>query len=449
MSTGGGKSVLDHPRSRGENNNVKLLPISPDGPPPLARGEPKPACDHGWRKRTTPARAGRTSRRRSHRTAATDHPRSRGENAPAEFVAGHVHGPPPLARGERHRAGRVRPRVRTTPARAGRTTRGMPGVFQTADHPRSRGENQGERRNLSPWDGPPPLARGELPVCMARQPRTLDHPRSRGENRQTDVPASGRRGPPPLARGERRGACPRPRPPLDHPRSRGENGDRTQDGPRPRGPPPLARGERRDLRQQQPQRRTTPARAGRTALLLSGHYSGSDHPRSRGENSIAIVPPVGICGPPPLARGERLLPVGRLTDRRTTPARAGRTRSASVSRRVRADHPRSRGENALPASDIDLPHGPPPLARGEPVHHPRPLTLALDHPRSRGENPDPPRHDAHCRRTTPARAGRTTPRNPRPSRRTDHPRSRGENGQFIRSAGTGSGPPPLARGELR
>ena len=276
------------------------------GPPPLARGELDITQRRTKRVRTTPARAGRTGCAGAASLRPADHPRSRGENSASRSRTSRLTGPPPLARGERMRRGLGGGRVRTTPARAGRTTNHERGNQHGPDHPRSRGENDGGGVLISARDGPPPLARGE--------------------------PAA----------------------------------DRTP----PRGC------------------RTTPARAGRTATLWTTPDPGSDHPRSRGENTACTPRPWPPSGPPPLARGE--LPARLAPDepQRTTPARAGRTACVSSAATCGSDHPRSRGENPRPRPSRPPEHGPPPLARGEPGCRSWPLRLS---------------------RTTPARAGRTDP----------------------------------------
>ena len=75
--------------------------------------------------------------------------------------------------------------------------------------------------------------------------------------------------------------------------------------------------------------RITPARAGKTMLLDVVNTKIKDHPRSCGKDSRAASPPSATPGSPPLVR-ERL-PGDFLTLVRIgiTPARAGKTRSAS------------------------------------------------------------------------------------------------------------------------
>ena len=132
----------DHPRSRGENEAACAGTDPETGSPPLARGKLPPGTApvpcHG----ITPARAGKTHRSTRRADARTDHPRSRGENPSGDSQSCLQGGSPPLARGKR-RPKVVSPRGRRiTPARAGKTRRFMPSSSAATDHPRSRGENQ-------------------------------------------------------------------------------------------------------------------------------------------------------------------------------------------------------------------------------------------------------------------------------------------------------------------
>ena len=213
--------------------------------------------------------------------------------------------------------------------------------------------------------GPPPLARGE-----PRAPRRL-----RSGARTT-----------PARAGRTRDSTGRGVSGADHPRSRGENRVPSSRTVMPRGPPPLARGEPQGTRRADRVDRTTPARAGRTRSRCWGPARSPDHPRSRGENCIRVSRAASNAGPPPLARGEHWLTTPTVAHLRTTPARAGRTRTCSRHSAQMADHPRSRGENASSAESTAKHIGPPPLARGEPVG------VDVAH---------------HHGRTTPARAGRT------------------------------------------
>ncbi len=201
------------------------------------------------------------------------------------------HGPPPLARGERHhRAGDLRP-VRTTPARAGRTGTWSRNRSTPTDHPRSRGENAGSATETQGIFGPPPLARGELLQEMPTQSFMRTTPARAGRTGDRDLAQFLQWTTP--ARAGRTTATAAPKPTAaDHPRSRGENCPYRSHISAWGGPPPLARGERDIKDEANEPRRTTPARAGRTLrdLQLCGAVivlrCGSELPSAGHEASL-------------------------------------------------------------------------------------------------------------------------------------------------------------------
>ena len=111
----------------------------------------------------------------------------------------------------------------------------------------------------------------------------------------------------------------------DHPRSCGKDFGLAAQGPGCPGSPPLVRERRYNTVASFTKFRITPARAGKTSVLHKNHLSNQDHPRSCGKDlpnlSVKLLKP----GSPPLVR-ERpgAYWVGE-TERRITPARAGKT----------------------------------------------------------------------------------------------------------------------------
>ena len=151
-----------------------------------------------------------------------------------------------------------------------------------------------------------------------------------------------------------------------HPRSRGENPGYTPGRDIYHGSSPLTRGK---LRPDTLRRRTVgliPAHAGKTPRSRPRSWSPRAHPRSRGENGIPAAPPPTRTGSSPLTRGKRC------STRRTSPrvglipAHAGKTSRALSALGSLGAHPRSRGENLTPAGRLVIDGGSSPLTRGKP-----------------------------------------------------------------------------------
>jgi len=194
--------------------------------------------------------------------------------------------------------------TRPTPARAGTTRpRRLPAARQHP-HPRSRGDHQRRPlvgRNLP---GPPPLARGP--------------PVQQSEIRLRAGPTPARAGTTPRRFGRSSTSA-------SHPRSRGDHTIRAQSLGQSPGPPPLARGPRCRDHYREERGGPTPARAGTTSSPSSSAKRIGAHPRSRGDHVNRELESSRRAGPPPLARGPRVLPERNHHVGRPTPARAGTT----------------------------------------------------------------------------------------------------------------------------
>ena len=191
-----------------------------------------------------------------------------------------------------------------------------------------------------------------------------------------------------------------------HPRSRGENNPFLGCSGGGLGSSPLTRGKRDTIWQGISTVGLIPAHAGKTPCWAPPYLVLRAHPRSRGENQVAVVMILSPSGSSPLTRGKRRLLVGHGKRLGLIPAHAGKTsRSLSRSRRRRA-HPRSRGENRVVGPPWVGQLGSSPLTRGK--------LIGL----AGGSQLDG---------LIPAHAGKTLSQPPRALRRTAHPRSRGEN----------------------
>ena len=133
----------------------------------------------------------------------------------------------------------------------------------------------------------------------------------------------------------------------DHPRLRGEQPVRSLLGAQGGGSPPLARGTDSARDGEVIPRRITPACAGNSIHLKRRMIGARDHPRLRGEQDSHGN--AGWCraGSPPLARGTARRPLAQMQTRGITPACAGNSCSPQIGRGRARDHPRLRGEQTV------------------------------------------------------------------------------------------------------
>ena len=131
------------------------------------------------------------------------------------------------------------------------------------------------------------------------------------------------------------------------------------------GSSPLTRGKLRRLGRCRTRCGLIPAHAGKTGQENARGNWRKAHPRSRGENRVPAVAAIAGPGSSPLTRGKPKAPTQMIRTWRLIPAHAGKT-SASRSRDpcLRA-HPRSRGENVHEADYCVLEVGSSPLTRGK------------------------------------------------------------------------------------
>ena len=166
------------------------------------------------------------------------------------------------------------------------------------------------------------------------------------------------------------------------------------------------RGKRPPSPRPAPQRRITPAHAGKTRRRPRFAARCTDHPRACGENGVSPDGSRRPRGSPPRMRGKPRKASLRHILLRITPAHAGKTRSGRRRERCRTDHPRACGENIPLSAPRFSRYGSPPRMRGKQRHHGKP---------SQGS------------RITPAHAGKTKYRIHVIALSADHPRACGEN----------------------
>ena len=170
----------DHPRIRGEGRRQDHR-IHPDhGSPPHSRGRPLDACARACESGITPAFAGKASPRTSHPRYARDHPRIRGEGDGEGKNPDMDGGSPPHSRGRRLHGRSPELLLGITPAFAGKADAVRMEIEERGDHPRIR---------------------GKAGRCYRLWARRGDHPRIRGEGRKVRLEPTRILGSPPHSRG--------------------------------------------------------------------------------------------------------------------------------------------------------------------------------------------------------------------------------------------------------
>ena len=109
----------DHPRIRGDKENVAAIRIDAHGSPPHTRGQVQVEAVSAAYFRITPAYAGTSSSPGIYRAPSRDHPRIRGDKTATNTQIKHIQGSPPHTRGQVSKLFRRRSKWRITPAYAG------------------------------------------------------------------------------------------------------------------------------------------------------------------------------------------------------------------------------------------------------------------------------------------------------------------------------------------
>ena len=192
----------------------------------------------------------------------------------------------------------------------------------------------------------------------------------------------------------------------EHPRARGENySQRITTTPR-QGTSPRTRGKHPPLIIYQRNRRNIPAHAGKTSSRVVTRVVREEHPRARGENLTQFKRLSAMVGTSPRTRGKLCYPAGKPDDTGNIPAHAGKTRKIAILAADIEEHPRARGENQNASPDIPATAGTSPRTRGKPE-----LTDITQ----------------TGMRNIPAHAGKTFHYRVVPAENQEHPRARGEN----------------------
>ena len=192
------------------------------------------------------------------------------------------------------------------------------------------------------------------------------------------------------------------------------------------GSSPLTRGKPWSRGSQQGASGLIPAHAGKTLIGKVRPGAAAAHPRSRGENAVPATPGLTLGGSSPLTRGKRVRFRARGQGRGLIPAHAGKTIFQALLTRTTGAHPRSRGENVVVCLPPSAVAGSSPLTRGK---------HCIGGPASQGPG------------LIPAHAGKTTPPPEAREPLWAHPRSRGENVTVSEGWERLTGSSPLTRGK--
>ena len=111
--------------------------------------------------------------------------------------------------------------------------------------------------------------------------------------------------------------------------------------------------------------RITPADAGKTAKRELKAAQKADHPRGCGENALGKTRITVAMGSPPRMRGKHSVYALHRPNRRITPADAGKTAPVRCRPWSSWDHPRRCGENSFEGASLQFASGSPPRMRGK------------------------------------------------------------------------------------
>ena len=153
----------DHPRIRGEHENLPAPGQPGVGSSPHTRGAHPVAVAVGVGPRIIPAYAGSTAETIQNPSNHRDHPRIRGEHFQVSFQFPLGAGSSPHTRGAHRDTNRAYADMGIIPAYAGSTCSSRLGVESCRDHPRIRGEHHVKRSRLRRIFGSSPHTRGAQP----------------------------------------------------------------------------------------------------------------------------------------------------------------------------------------------------------------------------------------------------------------------------------------------
>ena len=153
------------------------------GSPPRVRGKENHTQALQPQPRITPARAGKSGTQCAERDAYADHPRACGEKLDNLYTFLTEIGSPPRVRGKVMRYGFSACKNRITPARAGKSFRKKNNARRGTDHPRACGEKQYNGATTSHVTGSPPRVRGKVSSVNVKVCRNRITPARAGKSK--------------------------------------------------------------------------------------------------------------------------------------------------------------------------------------------------------------------------------------------------------------------------
>ena len=279
------------------------------------------------------------------RRSSRDHPRIRGEHDGDLSRISHVAGSSPHTRGALDEPGDGHGGLRIIPAYAGSTTGRTGWRPLVRDHPRIRGEHLRAMVIVPSVVGSSPHTRGARGRPGLGGGCRTDHPRIRGEH-VAEIPGKVvKAGSSPHTRGAPSVRLPATVVVGDHPRIRGEH--RRDRGARIRqvGSSPHTRGALQVCPDPVVDEGIIPAYAGSTSKTPKNRSAPRDHPRIRGEHVLENVVDGAHGGSSPHTRGAPRETFEEVEGFRIIPAYAGSTTIPRMSFWCGRDHPRIRGEH--------------------------------------------------------------------------------------------------------
>ena len=155
-------AASEHPRARGENGITAFCVVVQVGTSPRTRGKQHKHQISSKLHRNIPAHAGKTWGWRCRFPWCAEHPRARGENSTPATRPRRRRGTSPRTRGKLRFGIRFDIFERNIPAHAGKTVPHAPAPGAAPEHPRARGENCRVAHQTFVQVGTSPRTRGKL-----------------------------------------------------------------------------------------------------------------------------------------------------------------------------------------------------------------------------------------------------------------------------------------------